>query len=74
MDQEWALMFAKEYLRQAEGRGNLHDLIDWGYELHPTMGHLDATEVARREYVRSAQTPRSSSFYSRDRQSPFPRR
>ncbi len=29
MDQDWTLMFAREYLRQAGGRGDLHDLIDF---------------------------------------------
>ena len=49
----WAEVFATMYLSLSGGEGDMHHLIDWGYELWPTHGAQDASEVAREEFAKA---------------------
>ncbi|WP_041388679.1 hypothetical protein [Polaromonas sp. JS666] len=49
----WAEAFATMYLSLSGGDGDIHHLIDWGYELWPTHGARDAAEVAKDEFTKA---------------------
>lgn len=48
----WAEVFARMYLSLSKGEGDIHHLLDWGYELWPTQGARDAVEVAKEEFAK----------------------
>ena len=41
------------YLSLSQGDGDIHQLIEWGYELWPTQGERDAAEVAKEEFAKA---------------------
>lgn len=49
----WAEAFATTYLSLSKGEGDIHHLIDWGYELWPVHGARDATEVAKDQFTKA---------------------
>ncbi len=48
----WAEIFGSMYLSLSKGEGDIHHLIDWGYELWPTRGAQDAVEVAKEQFAK----------------------
>lgn len=44
---EWALAFAHHFLDAVHGEADIHDLLDWAYELYPANRHLDPVDVAK---------------------------
>lgn len=49
----WAVIFANIYLSLSRGEGDIHHLIDLGYELWPMHGKRDAADVAREEFTKA---------------------
>lgn len=49
---DWAHAFAQRFLEEENSRGDIHDLIDWGYEIYPENRHREpgAVATARRQY------------------------
>lgn len=47
----WAQAFADTYLELSTGEGDMHQLLDWAYELYPVCGHRLGADVARDEFA-----------------------
>lgn len=47
---DWAEHFAHVFTDLAHGNADLHNLLDWAYDLYPERGHEDPAQVAREEF------------------------
>jgi hypothetical protein len=47
---DWAEHFAQAFTDLADGAADLHNLLDWAYDLYPSRGQEDPVKVARDEF------------------------
>lgn len=49
----WAQEFADTFLELSKGEGDIHQLLDWAYELYPVCGHRPGKAVALEEFAKA---------------------
>lgn len=46
----WAEAFLNQWSVELKERCDIHDILDWAYELYPEKGHLRPEDVAQAEW------------------------